>query len=112
KPADAIPGIHPSKDGRWVGLWVTTGQQWLDFCTLVGRQDWLDDPSLALMDNRALRSDELVALVGEWNIARTADEIVELASLFRLPVAEVTDGERLPQQDHFAERRFYTKNPR
>ena len=108
---DSIPSIHRTRDG-WIGLWVTTGQQWLDFCTMLERVDWLEDPSLGLMDNRALRHDELVGIIDEWTAQRTTDEIVEFASALRLPVAPIGNGKTLPTFDHFVERRCYTTHPR
>ena len=109
---DNIPGVHRTKDNRWVGLWVTTGQQWLDFCVLVGREDWLEDASLGLMDNRSMRSEELVGAIDAWASERDAAEIVELASAFRLPVAEVVNGQTLPEQEQYVARNWYTKHPR
>jgi crotonobetainyl-CoA:carnitine CoA-transferase CaiB-like acyl-CoA transferase len=108
---DAIPAIHRTKDG-WVGYWVTTGQQWLDFCTMLGRFDWLEDPSLGLMDNRAMRHDEMVAVIDDWTAERTTDEIIDFATALRLPVAPVANGATLPTLDHFVERHFYTQHPR
>jgi len=108
--SDSIPGIHPTKDG-WVGLWVTTGQQWLDFCTMTERFDWLEDPSLGLMDNRSIRHDELVDAIDGWASTRTTAEIVELASLLRVPVAPIGNGATLPTFDHYIERHSYTRHP-
>ncbi|MGE3324891.1 MAG: CoA transferase [Acidimicrobiia bacterium] len=108
---DPIPGIHRTKDG-WVGLWVTTGQQWLDFCTMTERFDWLADESLALMDNRATRHDELVDAIEGWTLERTTEEIVEFAALLRIPVAPIGTGETLPTFDHFRERNQFVPNPR
>lgn len=108
---DSIPGIHPTKDG-WVGLWVTTGQQWLDFCTMTERFDWLDDKSLGLMDNRAARHDELVSAIDAWTTQRSTDEIVEFASLLRVPVAPIGNGATLPTFDHFVDRQQFVPNPR
>jgi crotonobetainyl-CoA:carnitine CoA-transferase CaiB-like acyl-CoA transferase len=111
KRNSSIPSIHPSSDG-WIGFWVTTGQQWLDFCTMIEQFDWLEDPSLGLMDNRALRSDELIEAIERWTSERTTEEIIEFASLLRLPVAPIGNGETLPTFDHFVERQTYVPNPR
>lgn len=108
---DSIPGIHRAKDG-WVGYWVTTGQQWLDFCAMLERVDWLEDPSLGLMDNRALHHDEMVAAIDEWTAERTTQEIVDFATALRLPIAPVGNGATLPTFDHYVERRCYTTHPR
>jgi crotonobetainyl-CoA:carnitine CoA-transferase CaiB-like acyl-CoA transferase len=109
--SDPIPGIHRTKDG-WVGLWVTTGQQWLDFCTMTERFDWLEDSSLGSMNNRSDRHDELVGVIDEWAAARTTAEIIEYAELLRIPVAPIGDGKLLPTLDHFVERHSYTRHPR
>jgi len=49
-----IPAIHPARDGL-VGFSLVTGQQWLDFCSMLGREDWRDDPELSSMRGRAAR---------------------------------------------------------
>jgi crotonobetainyl-CoA:carnitine CoA-transferase CaiB-like acyl-CoA transferase len=41
-----LPNLHPTADG-YVALQTTTGQQWLDFCTMIGREDWYGDERLA-----------------------------------------------------------------
>ena len=41
-----LPNLHPTADG-YVALQTTTGQQWLDFCTMIGRDDWYEDERLA-----------------------------------------------------------------
>ncbi|MGE0878278.1 MAG: CoA transferase [Acidimicrobiia bacterium] len=109
KRTEGLPGIHPTKD-NWVGFWVTTGQQWLDFCSMVGRQDWLDDQSLLFMDNRAMRSSELTSIIDEWTLERTTAEIEELAAAFRIPVSPIARGDSADQIQHYVERGFFTRN--
>ena len=41
------PGVGAASDGL-VGLGVGTGQQWLDFCAMVGHPEWTEDPSALL----------------------------------------------------------------
>ena len=55
-----FPGVERTKDG-WVGFMVVTGQQWLDFCAMVERPDWLDDPTLVVLVDRHARHAELRA---------------------------------------------------
>ena len=43
----ATPGVGAASDGL-VGLGCGTGQQWLDFCVLVGHPEWMEDQSLFL----------------------------------------------------------------
>lgn len=106
-----IPDIHPTKGGH-VGFMVVTGQQWLDFCVLVERPDWGDDPELGLMAKRVGRRDELVAAIDAWCAERTNAEVLELADLLRVPAAMVGDGPTIPQMDHLMERKALVPNER
>src|SRR5581483_31298 len=105
-----LPDIHRTSDG-YVGFMVVTGQQWLDFAAMVEHPEWADDRSLGLMQGRSARRDELLAEIDAWSSARTTAEIVELASLMRIPVAEVGDGSSVPELDQFVDRQFYLRNP-
>lgn len=105
-----IPGIEPTSDG-WIGFFVITGQQWLDFCSMIGRADWRDDESLFLAVQRRLRTAELQGPIREWTSARTTEEILELASLLRIPVAPIGTGATLPVTDHFQAEEWYVDNP-
>lgn len=106
-----LPDIHPTKDGH-VGFMVVTGQQWLDFCVLVDRPDWGDDPELGLMAKRGARRDELVAAIDAWCAERTCAEVLELADLLRVPAAIVGDGPSIPEMDHLVERNAFVRNRR
>jgi len=105
-----LPNLHPTADG-YVALQTTTGQQWLDFCTMIGRDDWLADDRLARGTYRTLHRNELEAVINAWTSTRTTVEIVELATLLRIPVAEVGNGATLPTFDHLADGGWFTENP-
>ncbi|GAY11871.1 CoA transferase [Pseudonocardia sp. N23] len=96
-----IPGIERTKDGL-VGFMIITGQQWQDFCVLVERFDWLEDESLMYLTKRNARADEVHAGIEAWCAARTTDEIVELASTLRIPVAPIGNGQTVTTIEHFS----------
>ena len=56
-------------------------------------KDWRTDRSLR----------QLEAVIEQWTSARTTAEIVELATLLRVPVAEVGNGATLPQFPHLVD---------
>ena len=64
-----LPSVHPTADG-WVSLQTTTGQQWLDFCVMVGRDDWLADEQMARGTHRTLHRDEIEPVIDAWTSAR------------------------------------------
>ena len=105
-----IPSIEPAKDG-WVGMSMVTGQQWRDFATMVEQAQLVDDPELCLQLGRWPRRDEVYALIHPWLAARTVAEIVDLASLFRVPMAALGNGATIPEMDHFVERRVFVDHP-
>lgn len=105
-PTSLLPGIHPTSDG-WVGFMTGTGQQWLDFCVLVEQFDWLDDFSLIRAAAREARRAELTAHIDGWTSVRSTDEVVQLASKLRVPVAPMGTGATIPEVDHFVDQQMF-----
>ena len=105
-----IPSNEPTKDG-WVGICTITGQQWTDFCALLGRQDIAEDERY--LDGRArMEHFELMQeMIHGWTRQHTTDEIIELAGLMRIPAAPVGNGQTLPEMDQMKARGvFQTQN--
>jgi crotonobetainyl-CoA:carnitine CoA-transferase CaiB-like acyl-CoA transferase len=98
------PGVAAAKDGL-VGLGCGTGQQWLDFCAMVGHPEWQEDKSLFL--NRTGLAPAIDAWVGE----QTVGDVLELASAFRIPNAPIVNGANAPTFPHFRERGTFVANP-
>lgn len=105
-----VPGIEPTSDG-YVGFFAITGQQWLDFCALIEQPGWTEDESLFIAMERRRRSAELLPVIRAWTTARTTAEIVEIASLMRLPVAPIGNGRTIPEIDHFVDQDWLVPNP-
>jgi crotonobetainyl-CoA:carnitine CoA-transferase CaiB-like acyl-CoA transferase len=104
-----LPSVHPTADG-WVALQTTTGQQWLDFCVMVGRDDWSADDRMARGTYRTLHRDEIEPVIDAWTSTRVTADIVELATALRVPVAEVGNGANLPHFDHLIDGGWFTTN--
>jgi len=104
-----IPSIEPARDG-WVGFCTITGQQWKDFCALIGQPEVAADDRYLdgrrRMDHYAFMKE----IVHAWTRERSVEEIVETASLLRIPVAPVGNGRSLPQVDHLVERGVFVKS--
>jgi crotonobetainyl-CoA:carnitine CoA-transferase CaiB-like acyl-CoA transferase len=105
-----IPSIEPTADG-WVGFNTNTRQQFQDFLLLIERTDLLEDTELALIPGRWRRMDEWNALVRDWTTRHTTSEIVERASLLRIPVAPVNDGRSVLLHEQFLARNVFVENP-
>jgi crotonobetainyl-CoA:carnitine CoA-transferase CaiB-like acyl-CoA transferase len=98
------PGVAAAKDGL-VGLGCGTGQQWLDFCAMVGHPEWTEDSSLFL------HRTGLTATINAWVAERTVGEVLELATAFQIPNAPIADGANAPAIEHFRARATFRTNP-
>lgn len=104
------PSIEPTKDG-WVGITSYTGQQWKDFCLLIGRPEISEDERFyearERMDHLAFIREAMHAYTKQ----HTSEEIIELASAMRIPAAPIGDGRSVLEMDHFRERGVFVENP-
>ena len=91
------PGVGAASDGL-VGLGCGTGQQWLDFCVMVGHPEWMEDRSLFLDRTK------LAPTIDGWIAAHTVEEILDEASTFRIPNAPIANGANITTFEHFRER--------
>ncbi|HET6874105.1 MAG TPA: CoA transferase, partial [Acidimicrobiales bacterium] len=103
-----IPSIEPTADG-FVGVSCITAQQFTDFMRMIGRPDMAEDETLLLPDERRRRRDEVLEAVDAWTVQRTTDEIIEMATAFRIPVAPIGNGANLPERDHLVARGVFEK---
>ncbi len=105
-----VPSIERVQDG-YVGISMATGQQWKDFCTMVGCPDLSDHPDLQFQHGRWKHRDLVRARTASWFASHTVTEIVRLAERFRIPMAQIGNGESLPKMDHFVQRGVFVQHP-
>ena len=98
------PGVGAASDGL-VGLGCGTGQQWFDFCVMVGHPEWMEDPL------PFLGPDQLAPTIDAW-IASHRHEVLDVASAFRIPNAPIANGATITTFEHFRERATFVANPR
>lgn len=108
--ATEVPSVEWAKDG-YVGISMATAQQWQDFCAMVECPDLADIPELRFQGGRWEQRDLIRSRTADWFASRTVDEIVELAALFRIPMAAIGNGETLTTMDHFVQRGAFVDHP-
>ncbi len=103
-----LPSIEPTADG-WVGFNTNTRQQFESFLLLIEREDLLEeDESWAFAPTRWQRMDEWNKIVRDWTTQHTTEEIVDLATALRIPVAQVNNGQTVLQHPQFNARGVWT----
>jgi crotonobetainyl-CoA:carnitine CoA-transferase CaiB-like acyl-CoA transferase len=98
-----FPSILPTSDG-WVGFNTNAAQMFEDFLVLIGREEMVGKAMIRM--DPAIRPG-LEASAENWTRQHTTAEVIEQASLYRIPVAPVGDGRNLPEHEHLVARRFY-----
>ncbi len=105
-PARSVefPSIEPSADG-WVGFNTNTLQMFDDFLTMIDRADLRGTPGLRSDPaQRSMVEDSVRA----WTTQHPTADIIETASLLRIPVAPIGNGRNLVDHEHLAAREVYT----
>jgi len=104
------PSIEPTKDG-WVGLCTITGQQWKDFCALIGHPEVAEDDRFYDAKMRMAHLDFIHRIIHGYTKEHTTEEIIEVMSLARIPVNPLGNGRTLLEMDHLLEREVFIRNP-
>jgi len=105
-----IRNVYPTKDRRWIMLGMTNAQHyWPEFCKVVDRPGWENDPRYATHAARKENAALLVKQIEDIFILKTYAEWIELLSRNKLvwsPVCtplEVTRDAQAIANDFFAD---------
>ena len=113
-PTVETPSIEPTADG-YVGFCTNARQQFSDFLLMIERPDLQADEQLAQFAGRLMRFAEWSRIMHAWLATKTTAEVLELASLLRIPVSPIGNGETVLAHEQLvargvfvpdAERRF------
>jgi crotonobetainyl-CoA:carnitine CoA-transferase CaiB-like acyl-CoA transferase len=104
-PAQSVetPSIEPTADG-YVGFCTNSAQQFSDFLLLIERPDLREDQALFQVAGRLMRFGEWNAIVRDYTRKHTTADLVERASLLRIPVAPVNDGMTVQRHEQLVAR--------
>jgi crotonobetainyl-CoA:carnitine CoA-transferase CaiB-like acyl-CoA transferase len=97
------PSIEPTADG-YVGFCTNSRQQFSDFLLMIERPDLQEDEVLAQFAGRLMRFEEWNGIMREWLGRKATQEIIGLASLLRIPVAPICNGETVQTHEQLMAR--------
>ncbi len=103
------PSIEPTLDG-FVGFCTNSHQQFSDFLLMIERPDLREDEALFRVPTRMARIDEWSKIVRAWTTRHTTAEVIEAASLLRIPVAPVCNGETVLEHEHLKARGVFVRD--
>jgi crotonobetainyl-CoA:carnitine CoA-transferase CaiB-like acyl-CoA transferase len=99
--------IFRCKDG-FVALQAAERRQWEKVCDMMGRPDWTQNPKYK--DRIAMSqmyAEEVDALMEEWLIKHTKEELFALGGQSRLPIGPVYTNEDVVRNSHLKEREYW-----
>ncbi|MDA1148001.1 MAG: CoA transferase, partial [Chloroflexi bacterium] len=94
-------------DDDWLVLTVRDDEEWHALCTALDRPDWLADATLATLEGRRARHDELDAAISGWAANLDHREAAALLQEAGVPAAPVLANYELVTDAHLHRRAFY-----
>ncbi len=105
-PRTAPHGAFPCRgDDRWVALATSSDEEWARLAGIIG----LDDASLATLEARLLRVDEVEVAVSAWTSERTREEVTERLQSEGIEAVPVQDWQDLFDDPQLAERGHFER---
>ena len=106
---DAAPhGVYPCQgDDRWCTIAVSSDEQWVKLCKVIGKSEYIDDPRFNTLPNRKKREDEINELISGWTVNFTPEEVMEQMQSAGVPAgvvknaADIYDDPQLRQRNLF-----------
>ena len=107
-PHVAPQGLYPGAvDETWLAVSVATDEHWVALRAALGDPDWARDPSLATVDGRRARHDELDARLEEWSRSLAVADAAELLVAHGVPAAAARDPRALYDHPQLQARGYY-----
>jgi crotonobetainyl-CoA:carnitine CoA-transferase CaiB-like acyl-CoA transferase len=92
---------------NWVALTVRDGEEWKRVANLIGRPDLAADESLATLEGRHARHDELDAAISAWTAPLEQYEIAEALQAIGVPAGPVLANWQIMADPHIHARGMY-----
>ncbi|MCU1457021.1 MAG: L-carnitine dehydratase/bile acid-inducible protein [Actinomycetia bacterium] len=105
-----VPSIEPTADG-YVCFTTNSAQQFSDFAVLIGRPELADDKDYVRAGPRFNHREKFWAMAHAYTQPRSSAEVMEEASVMRIPVAPVLDPSTIMGFPQFAERGVFVEHP-
>ncbi len=96
-------GVYPCRDG-WVGITITTPDQWRALCKALELHEQAADEGLVTRELRFSRQDEVEAALNRALAGKTAVQWAELGRLHKVPIVVVPDAQGILDHPIFAAR--------
>ncbi len=78
---------------------------WQNFCAAMGKPELAEAPEYIKVQDRIERHEELKAIIEEWTMERTVEEVLDLVNKAGVPCAPIMTIDKIVKDPHIAEAR-------
>jgi crotonobetainyl-CoA:carnitine CoA-transferase CaiB-like acyl-CoA transferase len=93
---------------QWVSLAVHNDQEWQRLCGVLNRPELATDACFTTLAGRKQNEDELEAIISEWTLTRTPQEVTEQLQAAGIPAAPSMSNKDLSTDAHLNSRSIFT----
>lgn len=108
-PAGAPSDHFPTKDGKWVTLFVASDDQFRRLAQAIGRAEWATDPRFATLQGRRQYLAELNAQMAQWTSQHTLAETLAVLEEAGIAAGPIYSAEDICQDPHIQKRGFLVR---
>lgn len=94
---------------NWIAISVSTDDQWLAMCRVMGNPDWSDDERFFTAAGRLKHQDELDRLIETWTKSKDQFEMMELLQKAGIAAGAALTNKGLLLDPHLKERGYFQK---
>lgn len=107
-PSMAPHGYYRCKgDDFWVGIAVSSDEEWRSFCTAIGSPEWTSAERFSASPGRRRNQDELDKLVEAWTLKHDHYEVMNGLQQAGVAAAVIPTGPELLRDPHLQDRGMF-----
>jgi len=101
-------GVYRCKgDDRWCAISVFTEEEWQNFCQALENPSWANDGKFSLLQDRKKNEEELNALIQEWTVKKTPEEVMSIMQEAGVPAGVVKNGKDIFEDPQLNDRNYF-----
>ena len=99
-PQGAPHGVFKCRgEDRWVAIAVFSDEDWISFCRVIGKSEWIKDGRFATIGARKKNEDDLEKLVEQWTVKYNPEDIMQKLQSAGISAGVVATFEDLMDND-------------
>jgi len=103
-------GVYRCKgDDRWCAIAVFSDKEWQQFCQVINNPAWTEAPEFSTLTERVKNAEKLDALVEEWTVNHTPEEVMKLMQDAGITTGVVQCGQDLDNDPQLKHQSFFQK---